>query len=171
MGGSFDKTIRCWDLAAGKTRSCLTNHKKAIRSLCINPNEYTFASGAADNLKIWKCPDGVFMRNCQKVPNSMVNAVSVNSDNVLVSGHDDGYLKFWDYKTGYQFQSYKAPPQPGSLESEAGIQAMTFDQTGSRLITCETDKTIKIWKEDENATELTHPITNWKRTSKRRARF
>lgn len=32
-----------------------------------------------------------------------------------------------------------------------GIYAMTFDQSGSRLITCEADKTIKIYKEDETA--------------------
>lgn len=46
----------------------------------------------------------------------------------------------------------------GSLDSEAGIYALSFDQTGSRLITCEADKTIKFWKEDESATPETHPI-------------
>ena len=34
--------------------------------------------------------------------------------------------------------------QPGSLDSEAGIFQMKFDQSGSRLITCEADKTIKV---------------------------
>merc|ERR1719461_1323497 len=168
--GSHDQMIRCWDLAAGKPLSTLTNHKKAIRGLTIHPNEYTFASGAADNIKVWKCPDGVFMRNMGDSPGSVVNTVTCNSDNVLVSGHDDGYLKFWDWTSGYNFQSYKAPPQPGSLESEAGIQAASFDMTGSRLITCETDKTIKIWKEDETATEQSHPIGNY-RSNKRRARY
>lgn len=41
--------------------------------------------------------------------------------------------------------------QPGSIDSEAGIFASTFDKSGSRLLTCEADKTIKIYKEDENA--------------------
>ena len=31
-----------------------------------------------------------------------------------------------------------------------------------RLLTGECDKTIKIYKEDEDATEETHPITNFK---------
>ena len=31
---------------------------------------------------------------------------------------------------------------------------MGFDQSGSRLLTCEADKTIKIYKEDENAVIL-----------------
>ena len=50
--------------------------------------------------------------------------------------------------------------QPGSLESERGIYACAFDLSGSRLITCEADKTIKFWKEDPDATPETHPL-NW----------
>ena len=46
----------------------------------------------------------------------------------------------------------------GSLESEAGVFAMKFDVTGTRLITCEADKSIKMWKEDQNATVESHPI-------------
>jgi len=42
----------------------------------------------------------------------------------------------------------------GSLQAEGGIFACSFDQTGSRLITCETDKTIKMWKEDPNAVSV-----------------
>jgi hypothetical protein len=42
-------------------------------------------------------------------------------------------------------------PQPGSLDSEAGIFSLAFDKTGSRLISCEADKSIKIYKEDEDA--------------------
>ena len=64
----------------------------------------------------------------------------------------------WDWKTGYNFQTLEAKAQPGSLDSEAGIFATTFDQTGSRLITCEADKTIKIWEEDLDATPESHPV-------------
>jgi len=32
--------------------------------------------------------------------------------------------------------------QPGSLESEAGIYACTFDKTGTRFITCEVKRPI-----------------------------
>jgi len=42
----------------------------------------------------------------------------------------------------------------GSLQAEGGIFACTFDQTGSRFITCEADKTIKIWKEDLQAVSV-----------------
>jgi pleiotropic regulator 1 len=44
--------VRVWDLAAGKTLKTLTNHKKGIRGLVFHPREYTFASGAADHIKV-----------------------------------------------------------------------------------------------------------------------
>ena len=75
-----------------------------------------------------------------------------------MAGYDNGSMQFFDWRTGYNFQTEQTRVQPGSLESEAGLYAMTFDQTGTRLISCEADKTIKIWKEDENATEETHPL-------------
>ena len=66
----------------------------------------------------------------------------------------------WDYATGHNFQTLETIAQPGSLESERGIFACAFDKSGSRLITGEADKTIKIWKEDPNATVDSHPV-NW----------
>ena len=64
---------------------------------------------------------------------------------------DNGSLFFWDWLTGYNFQRIQSAAQSGSIDSEAGILGMTFDQSGSRLLTVEADKTIKIYKEDEEA--------------------
>lgn len=64
---------------------------------------------------------------------------------------DNGTIHLWDWKTGYNFQRTQAPAQPGSIDSESGIFAMKFDNSGSRLLTAEADKTIKIYKEDDEA--------------------
>ena len=63
-----------------------------------------------------------------------------------------------------------APVQPGSMDSEAGIFALCFDQSGSRLITAEADKTIKIYQEDDEVNEESHPI-NWKPDILKRRRY
>eukprot|EP00002_Diphylleia_rotans_P037820 TRINITY_DN849_c0_g8_i1.p1 TRINITY_DN849_c0_g8~~TRINITY_DN849_c0_g8_i1.p1 ORF type:complete len:516 (+),score=77.36 TRINITY_DN849_c0_g8_i1:74-1621(+) len=158
--GSMDSTIRLWDLAAGKAMTTLTNHKKSVRSVCIHPTEYTFGSASADNVKKWKLPEGQFMSNLTG-HNAIINTMAINQEGVLFTGADNGSMAFWDWRSGYKYQDTQTTPQPGSLDSEAGIFCSTFDRSGSRLITGEGDKSIKIWKEDTTATPESHPI-KWK---------
>ncbi|CAF1352940.1 unnamed protein product [Adineta steineri] len=167
--GSHDSTIRFWDLIAGRTYCTLTHHKKSVRSLAIHPKWNTMASASPDNIKEWRFPKGEFIQNLSG-HSAIVNSLASNADNVLVSGADNGSLYFWDWKTGYNFQRLQTIPQPGSIDPEMGIYAMTFDQSGSRLITCEADKTIKIYKEDETATEQSHPV-DWAPNIFKRKRY
>eukprot|EP00933_Yihiella_yeosuensis_P033561 TRINITY_DN27240_c0_g1_i1.p1 TRINITY_DN27240_c0_g1~~TRINITY_DN27240_c0_g1_i1.p1 ORF type:complete len:484 (+),score=94.41 TRINITY_DN27240_c0_g1_i1:94-1545(+) len=164
ISGSMDRMVRLWDLAAGKCSVTLTNHKKSVRALAIHPTEYTFVSCSSDNNKIWKCPRGAFERNISG-HNAIVNCAVIREgqkgSSQLIAGTDNGYIHYWDWRSGHMFQSYQAIPQPGSMSAENAIFDMKLDQSGSRLITGECDKTVKIYREDPNATEETHPL-NWK---------
>lgn len=133
-------------------------------------------------MKKWQNPDGRFLHNLTG-HNCIVNSLAVNADGVMASGGDAGQIHMWDWKAGHCFQTLETIAQPGSLESERGIFSRckapehkscllygsprtsqlcltadsVFDQSGARLITGEADKTIKMWKEDPDATEATHP--------------
>mmetsp|Transcript_54777 Transcript_54777/g.61234 ORF Transcript_54777/g.61234 Transcript_54777/m.61234 type:complete len:485 (-) Transcript_54777:198-1652(-) len=155
--GSMDSTIKLWDLVAGKCMTTLTHHQKSVRALVEPSFENTFVSGATDCLKYWQAKDGRFLKSYTG-HKAVVNAMAVNEDGVLVSGGDDGSMNFWDYKTGYNFQSGSSIVQPGSLDAENAIFCTEFDGTGTRLITGEADKTIKIYKADVEASEMTDPI-------------
>jgi len=84
---SYARSNRLWDLAAGKTLSTLTHHKKSVRALTIHPTEFSFASGSTggNNIKKWKFPDGTFVHNFRG-HDAIINTLSVNEDGVLFSG-------------------------------------------------------------------------------------
>lgn len=127
--GSYDKTIKLWDLTAGKSMVTLTNHKKAVRDLKMHPKEFSFLSASQDNLKKWQAKDGKFLKNFEG-HNAVVNTLAINEDGVVASGGDNGSMHMWDYQTGYCFQKTETIVQPGSLDSEAGFFASAFDVTG-----------------------------------------
>lgn len=63
MSGSADCTIRLWDITTGKKFKSLTHHKKSVRQIYPHPIEYSFISLASDGIKLWKCPDGEYIRS------------------------------------------------------------------------------------------------------------
>ncbi|XP_050133278.1 protein pleiotropic regulatory locus 1-like [Malus sylvestris] len=156
--GSHDTTIKFWDLRYVKTMSTLTHHKKSVRAMAQHPREHCFASASADNIKKFNLPRGEFLHNMLSQQKTIINAMAVNEDGVLATGGDNGSMWFWDWKSGHNFQQSQTIVQPGSLDSEAGIYALSYDVTGTRLVSCEADKTIKMWRQDENATPETHPL-------------
>lgn len=72
----------------------LTHHKKGVRALASHPSEFTFATGSTSSIKQWKCPEGAFMQNFEG-HNAIINTLSVNNDNILFSGGDNGSMSFW----------------------------------------------------------------------------
>ncbi|CAN6549079.1 unnamed protein product [Malus baccata var. baccata] len=161
ISGSHDTTVKLWDLRKGKTFSTLTHHKKSVRAMTHHPKldrGNCFASASTNTIKKFNLPRGEFLHSMLSQQKSIINAMAVNEDGVMATGGDNGSLWFWDWKSGHNFQQSQTIVQPGSLESEAGIYALCYDVTGTRLVTCEADKTIKMWKQDEKATPETHPL-------------
>lgn len=89
-----------------------TNKQFLLTTISPPLVRFTFVSGAADNIKQWYLPRGEFIQNLGG-HTAIINTMVASASGVLVSGSDTGSLCFWDYRTGYRFQTLDSIPQPG----------------------------------------------------------
>ncbi|PHU06290.1 Pleiotropic regulator 1 [Capsicum chinense] len=97
--------------------------------------------GSADcTIKIWDL-SSARLKGTLTDHDEQVGGLAVSSRNAyMFSVGDDKQVKCWDIEQNKVIHSFR------------GHYALAFDGTGTRLISCEADKTIKIWKQDEIAT-------------------
>jgi WD40 repeat protein len=54
--GSQDKTIKLWDVAAGKEQATLKGHTHEVYFVAYSSDGKTLASGSGDETKLWDLP-------------------------------------------------------------------------------------------------------------------
>ena len=54
VSGSWDKTIKVWELSTGKLVRTLTGHENPVDSVAISPDGQTLVSGSDDKtIRVW----------------------------------------------------------------------------------------------------------------------
>ncbi|ORC90417.1 pleiotropic regulator 1 [Trypanosoma theileri] len=162
ISGGSDGMIYLWDIASGRAFTRLTRHKKPVRDLSIS-RQGTLVSCGADNIRLWSLPKGEFLFNAstskkgkhvekeEDAESYRWTCCAISPRNVLAVGSQEGKLAFYDCgqmkRPPYQFT--KTRSIPGTLPGEGGINCIAFDASGTRLITAESDKSVKIWRTKE----------------------
>jgi WD40 repeat protein len=95
--GSFDNSIKLWDITTGKEIRTLQGHSNFVDSVSFSPDGKTLASGSYDNtIKLWDITTGKEIRTLQGHSYS-VNSVSFSPDGkTLASGSVDTPVILWD---------------------------------------------------------------------------
>lgn len=146
---SMDSTVRLWDLRKQTTQLTLTHHSRSVRLLDMHPHELTMVSAdSSGSINQWVLPRGQLLNSFGETDDSadanIINTLAINpGSNELFAGFSDGRMKFFDYESGHVVQETASIPAPGSATST--IYTSAFDMLGMRLITGESDKSIKIW--------------------------
>jgi pleiotropic regulator 1 len=172
ISGGSDGFIYLWDLASGKPVKRLTRHKKPVRGLALTASGSALVSCGADEVRVWDLPSGDFVTNAStRVADTAAKAeqqkeeeefsyrwscCAMSPHNVLALGSQDGEVAFYDWNrpqprrvAGRHYAPYqwtKTKSLPGTLNGEGGINGMSYDLSGTRLITVESDKSVKMWR-------------------------
>ena len=98
--GSYDRTVRVWNLDKGTQIHCLEGHTSAIRSLQFD--EVKLVTGSMDcTIRIWNWRMGTCLRVLEGHTEGVV-CVNFDAD-VLASGSVDTTIKIWDFRNGGMF--------------------------------------------------------------------
>jgi WD40 repeat protein len=138
--GSFDNTIKLWDVAAGKeikTFGGPAGHQKMVLSVAFSPDSRSIASGGADNtLKLWDIPTTSPLRTL--AANDAVSALGLSADGTkLATGSKTGGVKLW---TAAEFKElFNMSGHTGAVTSVA------FSANGQTLVSSGADRTLRFW--------------------------
>jgi WD40 repeat protein len=99
--GSFDKTIKLWDVSAGKERFTLRGHSRCVEFVVLSPDRRTaYAADQKGTIRVW---DLTAQRECRKPTETggRPGFLSLSADGRTLSLGDRNYfLRQWDVTTG-----------------------------------------------------------------------
>ncbi|MEB3827623.1 serine/threonine-protein kinase [Phormidium sp. CCY1219] len=136
--GSWDRTIKVWNLATGQLLRTLGHHADAIWSVAMSADGNILVSGSSDNtIKIWHLPTGGLIRTLEGHSSWVAAVAMLSNDQTLVSGSCDKTLKLWHLPTGESIRT---------LEGHSyGVTSLTIHPDNQTSISGSGDKTIKLW--------------------------
>jgi len=136
--GSYDNTIKLWDVTTGREIGTLKGHSSVVLSVSFSPDGKTLASGSHDKtIKLWDVNTG---REINTLKGHNANEVSVNfspDGKTLASGSRDNTIKLWDITTGREIRTLKG--------HSYGVRSVSYSPDGKTVASGSYDNTIKIW--------------------------
>ena len=134
--GSFDQTIRLWDVTIGVCQQVLQGHTSAVQTLAF--------SAADDNLPLLS-GDAAPPQACRR---------HTGMDQHLASGSLDQTIRLWDLQTGESLQVLRG--------HTGGVWSLAFSPDGQTLVSGSDDQTIRLWNlQTGQCFQVLHEHTSW----------
>jgi WD40 repeat protein len=138
LSGSYDKTIKLWNVETGTCIRTFEGHNKSIQSVCFSPDGKTVLSSSWDDtIRLWDVETGICIQLFEGHINGIKPVCFSPDGKTALSGKHDKTIKLWDIKTGICLRTFEG--------HNDHIWSVCFNPDGKTVLSGSVDKTIKLW--------------------------
>ena len=146
--GSWDQTVKLWEVSSGEPLSIIARKTKEIQALAFSRDGRWLATENSSNtVSLRDAATGQEIRTLASdkplgpLGSSWVYSVAFSPDGRrLASGVDDKTVRLWDLQTGTKIRDF--------VTSRRSVICIAFSPNGKRIASGDTDNTITIWEAD-----------------------
>ncbi len=122
LSGSWDYTLKLWEIATGKCLRTFEGHKERVDAVSAS-SDFKFAlSGSLDGtLKFWDVATGNCLQTLEDHTKSVYSLSLSSNGKYALSGSADNTLKLWDTATGKCLKT---------IEGEAIVRSISLSSDG-----------------------------------------
>ncbi|KAJ5719111.1 hypothetical protein N7493_007566 [Penicillium malachiteum] len=137
--GSFDNTVRLWNITTGALQQTLKGHSRPVSSVAFSPDGQLLASGSSDKtVRLWEATTGVLQQTLEGHLDIVWSVVFSPNGQLLASSSGDRTVRLWNTVTDTLQQVFK-----GYSDS---VQSVTFSPDSQLLASGSSDQTVWLWE-------------------------
>ncbi len=135
-----DRTVRLWDVAAGKEIRRFEGHTDQVFCVAYSPDGRRALSGGGDRtIRLWDVQSGKEIRRFQGHAGSILSLAFSPDGRYALSGGGEGdrTVRLWDVETGNEVRKF---------EGGGWVVGVAFSPDGRRAFSASNDGTVLVWE-------------------------
>ncbi|XP_068641031.1 small ribosomal subunit protein RACK1-like [Aristolochia californica] len=143
VSGSWDRTVKVWNLTNCKIKSTLAGHGGYVNTVAVSPDGSLCASGGKDGLTLlWDLAEGRRLYSLDA--GAIIHALCFSPNRYWLCAATQESVKIWDLESKRVVQDLKPEVVQGQNQM-LYCTSLSWSADGSTLFTGYTDGAIRVW--------------------------